>query len=105
MAVDFNECVVIIYDPQETGNRFDALKNYLVAELFPFLLKPPSPKRLRTKRIGYVPLLDDYNCGVFVLLFFELVLFRVEPIGFEGNIKPAMQFFRYRYLSHILTSM
>ncbi|KAF4147078.1 hypothetical protein GN958_ATG03707, partial [Phytophthora infestans] len=67
---------------------------------------PKSPKRYRFKSVDYcAPQYDSYNCGIFILLFFEICLYGDEPAGIEGNSSAAMQFFRYRYLSHILASM
>ncbi|OWY91700.1 hypothetical protein PHMEG_00039617 [Phytophthora megakarya] len=105
VAVDYKEYTVNIYDPQQTGGRYEALRTFLSSELIPLLPRPRSPKRLRFKQMETTPQLDNYNCGVFVLLFFGRLLSGLEPTALEGSIRPAMQFSWYRILSHILTSM
>ncbi|ETI50514.1 hypothetical protein F443_05971 [Phytophthora nicotianae P1569] len=66
-----------------------------------------SPKRFRFTRIDLAPQLDDYNCGVFVLLFIDLQLYGVQVTGLDSESlsREAMEFFRYRHLSLILASM
>jgi hypothetical protein len=91
---------VTIFDPQKTGNRFNALRTYLSAALIPLLPTPPSPKRYRFKQVEWVTQMDTYNCGVFVILFFELLILDVQPTGLDTTL--AMQYFRYRLLSHVL---
>ncbi|KAF1781342.1 hypothetical protein GQ600_16282 [Phytophthora cactorum] len=48
---------------------------------------------------------DNYNYGLFILLFLEACLTRNVPIGVIGNVKEAMQFFRFRYLCHNLLAI
>ncbi|GMF35657.1 unnamed protein product [Phytophthora fragariaefolia] len=80
-AVNFAEYSITIFDPQQTGDRFAALRTYLRAELVPLLPIPPSPKRYSFKQVDWVVQLDTYNCGLFVVLFFELLLLGVVPEG------------------------
>ncbi|ETP41109.1 hypothetical protein F442_11664 [Phytophthora nicotianae P10297] len=66
-----------------------------------------SPKRFQFTRIDLAPQLDDYNCGVFVLLFIDLQLYGVQVTGLDSESlsREAMEFFRYRHLSLILASI
>ncbi|ETN00599.1 hypothetical protein PPTG_17817 [Phytophthora nicotianae INRA-310] len=107
VGVNFKTSEVVIYDPQNTGDRFDAIKGFLKTQVLPLLPAPESPKRFRFTRIDLAPQLDDYNCGVFVLLFIELQLYGVQVTGLDSEIRSreAMEFFHYRYLSLILASM
>jgi hypothetical protein len=59
--------------------------------------------RYRFKQADWIVQLDSYNCGVFVVVFFELMLLQAEPSGLESTV--AMQYFRYRILNHILRTM
>ncbi|KAF4133550.1 Ulp1 protease family C-terminal catalytic domain-containing protein [Phytophthora infestans] len=102
-AVNFNELTITIFDPQLTGDRFETLRRYLRDELVPLLPLPPSPKRYRFKRVEWVTQVDDYNCGVFVIMFFEMLLLDVVPTGFDTST--ALQYFRYRYISQIVSTM
>jgi hypothetical protein len=45
---------------------------------------------------------EDYNCGVFSLMFFELHLHELP--GDKHDDEAAATFFRYRYLAHGLSS-
>ncbi|KAF4145081.1 Ulp1 protease family C-terminal catalytic domain-containing protein [Phytophthora infestans] len=102
-AVNFNELTITIFDPQVTGDRFETLRRYLRDELVPLLPLPPSPKRYRFKRVEWVTQVDDYHCGVFVIMFFEMLLLDVVPTGFDTST--ALQYFRYRYISQIVSTM
>ncbi|KAE9033356.1 hypothetical protein PR003_g10551 [Phytophthora rubi] len=99
VAVDSNSNDVNVYDPQQNGQRFEHLRTCLKSELLPKLPQPESPKRFRFTQTEWLTQLDNYNCGVFIYGREQ------ETNRIEGHIRPAMQFFRYRFLSHVLTSM
>ncbi|POM81417.1 Hypothetical protein PHPALM_614 [Phytophthora palmivora] len=89
-AVNFAEFSITIFDPNQTGDRFAALRTYLKAELVPLLPSPPTPN----KWVG----LFINNCGLFVIVFFEHLLLEVVPVGEGMDTSTTMQFFRYRYI-------
>ncbi|KAF4129558.1 Ulp1 protease family C-terminal catalytic domain-containing protein [Phytophthora infestans] len=107
VTVDFNSNEVKVYDPQQAGDRFKQLRAYLKSELLSRLPQLESPKRFRFTRCQWLTQLDNYNCGVFVLMFFELCILGYDfaPSDLEGKISPAMQFYRYRYLSQRIIAM
>lgn len=92
VAVDSRENKICICDPQQTGNRYKELRAYLKEELLSFLPQPKSPKRYRFKSVDYCTTQhDSYNCGIFILWFFQMCLYGDEPAGIEGNSSAAMQ--------------
>jgi hypothetical protein len=46
--------------------------------------------------------LENYNCGVYSLMFLEMYLNDVD--GDRYDDEAAVTFFRYRYLSHLLSN-
>ncbi|ETN01922.1 hypothetical protein PPTG_23989 [Phytophthora nicotianae INRA-310] len=92
---------------QRTGDRFEALRKYMHADLVPLLPEPPSPKRYKSKQLEWMAQVDSYNCGVFVITFFEMLLLNVTVTGSDSPSESAiaMHYFRYRFLDHILSSM
>ncbi|KAF4142281.1 Ulp1 protease family C-terminal catalytic domain-containing protein [Phytophthora infestans] len=101
VAVNFNDLTITVLDPQRTGDRYEALRKYLYADLVPLLPQPPSPKRYRFKQLEWMTQVDSYNCGVFVIMFFEMLLLDVAVVGSESASEStiAMQYFRYRFIA------
>ncbi|OWY99920.1 hypothetical protein PHMEG_00028997, partial [Phytophthora megakarya] len=64
VAVNFTKNEVVIYDPQQTQDRYDALKGYLKEELIPLLPAGNPDKRRKFKRVEWLSQLDNYNCGI-----------------------------------------
>ncbi|KAF4143151.1 Ulp1 protease family C-terminal catalytic domain-containing protein, partial [Phytophthora infestans] len=83
VTVDFNSNEVKVYDPQQAGDRFKHLRAYLKSELLPRLPQRKSPKRFRFTRCQWLTQLVNYNCGVFVLMFFELCI-----LGYDFASRP-----------------
>ncbi|KAF1772690.1 hypothetical protein GQ600_7510 [Phytophthora cactorum] len=74
--------------PQQTGDRFKHLRTYLKIDLRPLLPQLESPKRFRFTRYEWVTQLDNYNCGIFILMFFELYILGYDnaPSDLEGKL-------------------
>ncbi|KAF4127939.1 Ulp1 protease family C-terminal catalytic domain-containing protein [Phytophthora infestans] len=64
------------------------MRRYLKAEVFPLLPKLKSPKRYRFQRAEGIPQLDNYSCGIFVLMFLEIVFTVVSWTELKERLDP-----------------
>ncbi|KAE9040998.1 hypothetical protein PR003_g4761 [Phytophthora rubi] len=102
VAVVIKSESITIFDPQQNTNRIDRIGALVEAQVVPELPEPTSRYvyTIHAER-QFQKQTDNYNCGVFVLLFIELAISDGSLGNVVGDgvvIKSAMQFFRYRYL-------
>ncbi|KAE9331193.1 hypothetical protein PF008_g15556 [Phytophthora fragariae] len=98
---DDNSSAELVKDIQNI-NRIDRIGALVEAQVVPELPEPTSRYvyTIHAER-QFQKQTDNYNCGVFVLLFIELAISDGSLGNVVGDgvvIKSAMQFFRYRYL-------
>lgn len=96
--------IVTVFDPQQCRDRIKQLKAVAVKEIFPLL-----PGRETGYKFAVFPSMtqvDNYNCGLFVLIFFEAMLSgsSVSDIDDDDDRKELMQLFRYKYLCYSLSN-
>ena len=105
IVADLDKGLVTVFDPQQASDRIARLRYVAVNEIIPLL--PPRGNDLRaykTSTFSKMTQVDNYNCGVFVLTFFEAMLTESKTSNLEDNDERVaiMQLFRLKYLCYAL---
>ena len=99
VVVDFETYTLTTFDPFQDLDRYSLIDNWVVQHLI------PATPRLKTarfhfKRFSQVQQLDNFNCGVLVLLFFECCVHNTSGIELgAGSLQATLKHARYRYLA------
>ncbi|KAG1706344.1 hypothetical protein DVH05_001491 [Phytophthora capsici] len=99
VIIDCQERIIILFNPLRCQDRINEVSRLVQSKIEPLL----PVKKYRYKTYGAFTQSDSYNCGVGILVFFEAFL-SGKNICID-NVRDAMQFFRYRYLSKNLRAI
>ncbi|KAG1704505.1 hypothetical protein DVH05_005435 [Phytophthora capsici] len=102
VVADIKKGVITVFDPQQDRECIEQLKHVVKMVLYPLL--PQQERGYTCITFALLDQLDSYNCGVFVIIFYEAKLSgsAISDIGEDTDAMELMQLFWYTYLGYTL---
>lgn len=99
MLLDLVQQTFSIFNLSSSLEDIRATQKFATSCIVPLL---PADRRYSFMQLTQLTQTDSYNCGVYVLMWFEMHVSAPQSPRVEYDNKRAVQYFKYRYMIYIL---